>query len=238
MYSFDGRVRYSECDEDGRLSLVSMMNYLQDCSTFHSEELGMGVEWLAEQGLGWILAGWLIEVDELPRFAEKIRTSTWSYGMRGLHAQRCFSIEDASGSPVVRADSQWFLFDRNAGKVCRIPESQHAYITDEPRLDLPPMERKIRVEGDGEAASPIQVTKQHLDTNRHVNNAQYVVFALDALAELGHELDVHRISVQYRTMAWLGDRVFPRAHACEGGWAVELTDGADVTYAIVKLQEA
>ena len=55
MYSFDGRVRYSECDGDGRLSLVSMMNYLQDCSTFHSEATGVGLGWLGEQGLGWIV---------------------------------------------------------------------------------------------------------------------------------------------------------------------------------------
>ena len=238
MYSFDGRVRYSECDEDGRLSLVSMMNYLQDCSTFHSEATGVGLGWLGEQGLGWILGSWLIEIDELPRFAEKIRTSTWCYSLKGLHAQRCFSFEDSTGRPVVRADSQWFLFDRNAGKVCRIPDSQRVYLSDEPRADLPAMERKIKVEGEGRQASPIQVSEQHLDTNRHVNNAQYVMFALDALAELGHALDVHRIAVQYRTMAWLGDEVHPSVHPCEGGFAVELTDGADVTYAVVKLQEA
>lgn len=100
------------------------------------------------------------------------------------------------------------------------------------------MERKIKVEGEGRQASPIQVSEQHLDTNRHVNNAQYVMFALDALAELGHALDVHRIAVQYRTMAWLGDKVHPSVHPCEGGFAVELTNGADVTYAVVKLQEA
>lgn len=41
-YSFESRVRYSECDETGRLSLVSTIDYLQDCSTFQSEELGQG----------------------------------------------------------------------------------------------------------------------------------------------------------------------------------------------------
>lgn len=101
------------------------------------------------------------------------------------------------------------------------------------------MERKIKVEGEGRQASPIQVSEQHLDTNRHVNNAQYVMFALDALAELGHALDVHRIAVQYRTMAWLGRQVHPSGCTpARGGFAVELTNGADVTYAVVKLQEA
>lgn len=44
MYSFDSRVRYSECDEKGVLALVPMMNYLQDCSTFQCEEVGRGLK--------------------------------------------------------------------------------------------------------------------------------------------------------------------------------------------------
>lgn len=38
MYAFDSRVRYSECDETGTLSIVSMIDYLQDCSTFQGAE--------------------------------------------------------------------------------------------------------------------------------------------------------------------------------------------------------
>lgn len=32
MYSFDSRVRYSEVDEDRKLSLTGVINYMQDCS--------------------------------------------------------------------------------------------------------------------------------------------------------------------------------------------------------------
>ena len=42
MYEFEGRIRYSECDDTGRLSIFSLVNYFQDCSTFQSEELGHG----------------------------------------------------------------------------------------------------------------------------------------------------------------------------------------------------
>ena len=41
MYSFDSRVRYSEVDEDRKLSLTGVINYMQDCSTFQSEDLNM-----------------------------------------------------------------------------------------------------------------------------------------------------------------------------------------------------
>ena len=44
MYQFDSRVRYSETDEQGRLSVTGILNYLQDCSTLQSEDIGLGIE--------------------------------------------------------------------------------------------------------------------------------------------------------------------------------------------------
>ena len=38
MYSYTTRVRYSELAEDRCASLVSIINYFQDCSTFESED--------------------------------------------------------------------------------------------------------------------------------------------------------------------------------------------------------
>ena len=246
MYSFTSRVRYSEIDETGKLSIPSLVNYLQDCTTFGSEELGLGPAHTAETGLAWLLSAWKIDITELPSFGDEIRVSTWATGFKGLRASRNFTVcrasDDAAAHPLVRADSSWFMFDANKGRPIRIPESESAPYVEDARndspLDLPPIQRVIRIEGEGQACAPITVTGAHIDTNHHVNNAQYVMFALDALAELGHALDVHRIAVQYRTMAWLGDKVHPSVHPCEGGFAVELTDGADVTYAVVKLQEA
>ena len=41
-FSFDSRIRYSEVDSSCRLSLTGLTNYFQDCSTFQSEDLGIG----------------------------------------------------------------------------------------------------------------------------------------------------------------------------------------------------
>ena len=47
-YSFSGRVRYSEIGENGLLTLPGILNYFQDCSTFQSEEVGLGIDILKE----------------------------------------------------------------------------------------------------------------------------------------------------------------------------------------------
>ena len=99
MYSFDSRVRYSECDENGMLALVPMMNYLQDCSTFHCEAVGRGLSELRHDHLGWFVTSWLIEIDSLPRFCDTITTSTWCYAIKRLQAERCFEIRGADAMP-------------------------------------------------------------------------------------------------------------------------------------------
>ena len=48
MYQFKSRVRYSETGVDARLSLMGIMNYMQDCSTFQSEDCGVGLAYLEE----------------------------------------------------------------------------------------------------------------------------------------------------------------------------------------------
>ena len=39
MYYFTSKVRYSETDEMGKLTLQAILDYFQDVSTFQSEEL-------------------------------------------------------------------------------------------------------------------------------------------------------------------------------------------------------
>lgn len=238
MYSFEGRIRYSECDEAGRLSLFSLMNYLQDCSTFQSEEMGRGIDGLSGRGLAWVLANWRIEVDRLPAFGEKVRVSTWCYEMTRAHALRNFQMEAADG-PVVRANTQWFVYDSERGRATRVPEDQLSYLTGEPPLDMEPIARRLAPAGPGEQCPQIVVAHRDLDTNHHVNNARYVAFALEALESLGHAAPEPPLTlqVQYRTMAFLGDAIVPVAHPCERGWDVDLTDGAGHTYALARIQQ-
>ena len=46
MYQYQTRIRYSELDESGHLKPEALLDYFQDCSTFQSEDLGIGIEYL------------------------------------------------------------------------------------------------------------------------------------------------------------------------------------------------
>lgn len=242
MYSFTSHVRYSEVDENWRLTIPALIDYLQDCSTFQSDLLGMGPEHIASTKLAWMLSAWKIEIRELPRFNDEIVVSTWATGFKGLRASRNFTVRRAGDAtdagPIVRADSSWFMFDSNKGLPVRTPENESApYLADAEKdapLDMPAIPHVVRIEDEGEPLVPVQVTAAHLDTNHHVNNAQYVAIALGALGErmpaAPLTLDVH-----YSQAAKLGDVIYPHLHEQDGALTVTLDNADGKHYAIVSV---
>ena len=237
MYSFEGRIRYSECDETGRLTPFSLVNYLQDCSSFQSASMGGGIDGLEGRGLAWVLAAWRIEVDRLPAFGEGVVARTWCHEMTRAHALRNFTLE-TGGRAVVRADSQWLVYDVARRRATRVPEDQHCFVEDAPALDMGPLARRLVAHGEGEQAPDIVVSHRDLDTNHHVNNARYVAFALDAIEAVGATCPEppFDLQVQYRSMAFLGDSVRPRVSPLDGGLDVDLTGDEGATLAFVRIQ--
>ena len=239
MYSFSGKLRYSECDAEGRMTFLSMINYLQDASTFQCEELGIGVEFMRPRNRAWFLAAWNIFVPELPVFGDDLVISTWPYQFKGIYGMRNFLITSPEGKPYVQADSLWFMMDYKAARPMRpAPEEVDALIrVAEPRLEgLPPMERKLELPAEAAglvtAADPVTVQQHHLDTNYHVNNAQYIDIARDASEWEGK---FTRVDAQYKKSAHLGDAICPLVYRTENGCITDLRDTAGESYAIIRI---
>ena len=234
MYTFDSRIRYSETDETGALSLLGVINYLQDCSTFQSEDIGLGVEYLEEKKRAWLLSSWRIVIDRYPVLGERIKIGTWATSSKGIYGYRDFVIMDQDGNYLVRAESIWFFCDTEKMVPVRVmPEDVAAYGNEEAR-DLGKAPRKILIPEEYEEGIPVTIATHHLDTNHHVNNAQYVDIAREAVPCTKM---VKGIRADYKKAAVLGEILVPRVTKTgEDEWTVVLADEAGEVRAVVWLQ--
>ncbi len=207
IYTFDSRVRYSETTPDGRMGLHALLNYLQDCSTFQSEDLGVGVEALHRIGRIWMLAAWQVVVERYPVFGEKITIGSLATDHDSLFAHRNFFMKDADGDMIVKADSTWIYVNMKTGHPEALTGDELAPYGEEEPLPITRAPRKIRLpKTAGEAGTPITIGEQHLDSNRHVNNGQYVRLAEQAL---GGYMFPKRVRAEYKKEAFLGDEMVP-----------------------------
>ena len=230
MYQLKSKVRYSEADSNSRLTYHGLLNYLQDSSTLHSEELGESGAQLYEQNMAWILSFWQICIEEMPKLSENITVSTWPYSTKGLFGQRNFCVDNEEGQRIVCANSIWVLIDPRTGRPIRITDEVSSHYPDEPKLEMDYCDRKIAIPAEYEEKEPIQVPKYFIDTNQHMNNGKYVMVAEDYLPE---EFKVHEIRVEYKKAAVLGDVLYPRVTVEEKEVTVVLADEKGNIYATV-----
>ena len=213
MYTWEARIRYSEVDEQGMLKLPAIVDYFQDCSTFQSEDVGFGVEWLSVSHRVWVVNAWQIEISHLPMIGDRVIVGTNPYEIRGFLGLRNFFLKTEAGEMLVTANSVWSFLDLDRGTMERAPQEMvDAYGLGE-KLDMIYLPRKIPFpsDKDPEKGSPIEVQAAHLDTNHHVNNGQFVHIAMDAA--FGDAMPhVSRLRVEYKKQAHLGDRFYPMIH--------------------------
>ena len=207
MYAFESRVRYSEIGADGKLTPEKLIDYFQDCSTFQSEENGAGISYLQKKNLAWIIVYWRVEILRMPGLGEEIRIGTLPYEMKGGMGLRNFLMETTGGERLANANSVWTLIDTGTFRPVRIPaEILKAYPLEE-RLDMQYDSRKIRIPKEPGTVMPQMIVKEyHLDTNRHVNNGQYVRLAAGVLPT---DMTPETLRIEYRRQAVLGDVITP-----------------------------
>lgn len=234
MYSFDSRVRYSETDASAHLTIESIINYMQDCTNFQSEDLGVGLEYHREHQTMWVLNFWQIVIDEYPQMGERITVGTQASGYEKMFGHRNFLIT-RQGRPEERiaiANSLWVLMDLKKGRPMIVtPEIGNVYGIHEP-LPMDYASRKIRIpEGQGDTQQSFIVQEYHLDTNHHVNNGQYVRMAL---AAIGEDITVRELRVEYRRQAMLGDEILPVVYRLDAQYMVALNGTDGKPYAVVQ----
>lgn len=233
MYSFESRVRYSEVDSEKQLTLPALLDYLQDCCIFQSEELGIGVEYLAKKQVAWVLSSWQIEILRYPELGDKIRVGTWPYHFKGFYGYRNFTVEDDKGEILARANSVWVFMDTGKMRPVKIYDELVEIYRNEFETELAGDwgGRKLLIPTDGEKKSPVQVARSHIDTNHHMNNGKYVQAAEEFLPA---GFNVGGLRAEYKKAAVLGDVLLPVVTASEEQVTVVLADERDKPYAVVE----
>lgn len=230
-YQFKGRIRYSEVDEQRRLTLPGIVDYFQDCSTFQSEKLGVGLDEMQKRKKAWILAYWQIEINRFPVLGEDVITETWPYAFGGFMGERNFRMKDEKGRTLACANSIWVFMDTERGRIAKIDQDiLNAYVMEE-ALPMENAGRKVVVPQESEEREAFVVMKCHLDTNHHVNNGQYILMAEEYLPE---SFEVHRVRAEYRKSAVLHDTIIPVVAGSDGKCTVVLCDTEHSPYAIVE----
>ena len=201
-YVMPVRVRYSETNAYGFINLHKILEYFQDCCIFQSESIGYKIQDELDRDRGWFLLAWTVEIERFPVLGEELQIITEPYKMKGFYGYRRFMILDSDNKEIASADSLWLLMDLRKKIPQRVPADMiNAYVS-EVKEDTVRVKRKLGTEGEWVQRAQILVDRHFLDTNSHVNNVFYGMWAEECLPD---GFPVHKIMIDYRQSSYEND---------------------------------
>lgn len=231
MYEYTGTIRYSELDSKGVLSLPALLDYFQDCSTFHSETIGLGMDYMKKIKKIWAMSSWQIVIKRYPKLFEEVSVGTLPYEFKGFIGYRNFQMRTREGEQLAVANSIWSLIDMETGRPSMATPEMLEGFKIEPKLEMDYADRKVKFTGEGEERKPLTIMPHHLDTNVHVNNGQFVRIAMDYLPE---DFTIGQMRAEYRMQAHLGDVMIPVVYTEADKVGISLQDQTHSIFANVE----
>ncbi len=186
IYKTNYKVRMSDADSSAHLKMPALLQMLQESATEHAHKLGIAYSHLKPQGLGWVISKLIVNIDKIPSWDERVYIKTWPSTREKIATYREFSAVDADGNALFSARSQWLLMDINARRIARLERLKHWDLFPEQANDdsfETPFEKIDASSTDNIKESSFFARNDDIDLNEHVNNAVFLIWAMESLPD-------------------------------------------------------
>ncbi|QGU96674.1 acyl-ACP thioesterase [Clostridium bovifaecis] len=174
-------VHYYEADYRKQALMTSLIDYFNDVATFQSEELGIGIDYMKENNMAWILYKWDINVTKYPMYGEKIIVRTEPCAAKKFYAYRKFYILNLEKEVIATASSVWLLIDIKERKPMRVtPHLMEVYGLTDDNNEILKVDNIIKL-SEEESSIGFKVRYSDIDTNGHVNNEKYAAWLIESI---------------------------------------------------------
>ncbi|XP_065867439.1 palmitoyl-acyl carrier protein thioesterase, chloroplastic-like [Euphorbia lathyris] len=189
-------IRSFDIGFDGKVSLTSLMSYLQDTALNHGtmmgvladgEDLGITKE-MSRNNLIWVISSLQVVLDQYPSWLDVVEVETWMYpaGSNGLGHD--WIIRDTiTGQTVARATSVSVLMNKKTRKLSKMTKEIREEVASHivhcpPILDKDTHKfPKLDVHTTDFVRTGLKPGWNDLDVNQHVNNTKYINWILESV---------------------------------------------------------
>ena len=177
------RIRYRDVNREGTVKAYSWFDFLQEIAADHAAALRFGYREMTDLGVFWVLARLKLRIFRRVQVGETVTLETWPGAFRRLFAARHFRFLAADGGEIAAASSQWMILSLENQRPQRVElvGDRMPDTTDLPAyFDFPSRLPSVPAQGE---AHVFKVRYSLEDVNGHLNNAQYMALAQDAVED-------------------------------------------------------
>lgn len=209
IYTCKMVVNYSDVNENNQLSNFGILRMFQEIGALHSDFVGYGPNNTPDTNVAWIILNWKLQVFTRPKWNTKLKINTWTKTREHIFSYRDFEMFDENNNLVAIATSKWVLLNVIQKHITRITDDVEKKYNclDKSVFDMK-INEKLKEPLDSKNALEYIISRRDIDTNHHVNNLNYLLFAYEALPESVYvNSNFNNVEIMYKHEAKLGDKL-------------------------------
>lgn len=247
------RIRQYELDAHSNLPNSTLARLFQESATRASADAGFGVDWYSTHTSAWLVHELTLVRSQPIRYGDELAVTTWVSDFQRVRSHREYLARNAKTDVIVaRGRAYWVHINPASMTPARVPpeivtrfdpNGISALVHSKPRAYPPP---RFVID---EFRATRRVQRYEADGMQHVNNAMYIDWLEEALADAlsmhpersaagaeskdEQQLCVYRHDIEYARAAVPGDEVTISAHLAGVGqsasiWNLEIRRGAEL----------
>lgn len=177
-------IKYYEMDFNKRLKPSALLNFLQDMATKNAEMLGFGPSFVFSNNYAWFLIKYRMEFDNYPYDLDDLLLRTEARGYSKIVAHRDFEILTTDNKKLGRVASNWMLVDLETKKplnLSKVIDYMPTFEKRETDLQFNKITPPEKIPEKTNYEKTFEIRFDDIDVNQHVNNANYIIWAFEAL---------------------------------------------------------
>ncbi len=232
MYTLNFRIRFSEIDSTGRLSMDGLLRLFQDVGYLHAQDRGLGVEFTERTRRTWYLLSWQIHKINMPFAGEDVIIETGIYNISGSLAKKSIVMKNKGGDILAVGDTMWAYVDIDKGLPVEMDDElwlKEDY-TDHRDEHIPVLSRRIKLYENMKAESQVQITPYYIDTNAHANNVRLTELAMQVCGYW--DKDVAALRAEFKNQVKMDTVIYPYSYRDDKEMTVVFSDSKGNTFSV------
>lgn len=209
-YSEKHMISCYEADANMNLRPTALLDWMQEAAGRNAADLGFGYEEMISGNTAWVLSRIRVNFHNYPKWRESVTLKTWHKGANRIFYLRDFILENLDGEKLVSATTSWLIIDLASRRMVRDKNLAENFDNSEMGFAIEEQAEKVVLPKDTEPelVHTHKVVWSDIDTNGHVNNVKYVVWAMDVLDyELANGRPLKELLVNYDSEVMPGQDV-------------------------------
>ena len=173
------KVKFYDTDFTSQAKLYTLVNFMQETSEQHSNNIGIGYNDLINEGLFWVVSRIKVNMKKYPKNMDTVIMETWPSGIDRMFFKRNFRLLDEGGEELGTILAYYLLVDVNSKFPQRASKLKTKVQSIENRFKIDEKLEKIIMKEKLIETMERILTYNDIDLNLHANNSRYISWVED-----------------------------------------------------------